>query len=118
MSFPFRLIFLSYGGSALLAWLSWATGGTALGAGLVFWACGTVGMFALPVLMPSLRRRALITEAEEAAEARAREAALDRWEADLAAERTERELARWDADLAAEQEAAAAARGEGSRQTG
>jgi hypothetical protein len=81
MSFPFRLILCAYGGSALLGWASWATGGTGLGAVLVFWLGGSAGLFLLPALFASFR-----LGGGEAAAPAGREGALAAWAADLADE--------------------------------
>lgn len=84
VSFPFRLILAAYGMAALLGWASWATGGTGLGALLVFWLGGTLGLFLLPALLPAFRI------AEEPAGLSGGLALpggeIARWEADLAEE--------------------------------
>jgi hypothetical protein len=92
VSFPLRLILAAYGGAALLGWVSWATGGTAIGAALVFWLGGTLGVFALPLLSGRFRSATEVSEVEAAAEH----------------QRLEREYARWAEDLAEEADAATA----------
>lgn len=96
--FPLRLLAAAYGGALFLGLASWLTGGTLLGAALVFWLGGTLGLFVLP-LVGGFRREAEAEEAPSAAERIAAETA--RWAADLAAERHEAEVRREDAAAAA-----------------
>lgn len=89
VSFPFRLILAAYGMAAVLGWASWATGGTGLGALLVFWLGGTLGLFVLPALLPAFR---IAEEPADLSGGLAPGLALPggeiaRWEADLAEER-------------------------------
>ncbi|GIX15465.1 MAG: hypothetical protein KatS3mg118_3424 [Paracoccaceae bacterium] len=94
MTFPFGLIFLAYGLSALAGILAGAAGSGWPAALALFWLGGSAALFALPAALPALRRAEpaadpfmLRAEAFPAGDAAARRAAmLAEWAADLEAE--------------------------------
>jgi hypothetical protein len=110
MTFPFRLILIAYGFSALVAAGGAAAGGGAAMAVLVFWLGGTAALFVLPAVLPGLRQAAAIPNGMAA------------WQADLIAERTESRrqamLSAWDTDATAEASAASTDRRRTDRRAG